>query len=503
MNPRWFYLLLAVEALVLATVRWPHLMSLADFAHGDPGAVLALAQLTASGARPGVDFTYLYGLGTVVFGDAVFGIFGISPEVYVGSSVCLAAVLAVTVGWAAVGSGARGPGYALVAAGLVAGLPIPAVNYVHLLEPILLSVAVGLYSRDRPGTALAVVTGAVFAKPALAYVCGLLLVLDGLGAAMIDRSRAPAVLVSRFLPAIGVGIVLITALAMRYGLTSLLTTLFPVAGLSVFEAEEFGFFFGRGQDFWKPPGAKWSFYVGTQAGFWLVMTTVLWVVSFRIAVRLYYNRQLAPAEKAVFFCGITHALFVLFVFGPPTAWAYDFNLLIIGGAAVISAAGVWRGLAWVLIVSALLGCYTQAGSTIQTWHKWARVPGTPGLYASATQTADWVRLTTIAGKQRVFVFNYLGGVGILDSRLRAPASWCLYWWNAPLIEIDRTRDELRQAEVVIIPRYLDRDMLRTHPANGPVFREDLKMLPVVEEWPSYRVLRRLGTNEERFPVGAP
>ena len=109
-----------------------------------------------------------------------------------------------------------------------------------------------------------------------------------------------------------------------------------------------------------------------------------------------------------------------------------------------------------------------------------------------TQAEGWGRLAAAADTERVFVFNYLGGVSSLNDRLLSPDSWCLYWWNAPQAEIDCTKNKLRQADLVVISRYLDMDKLRTHPANGPIFARELEQFPLVEEWPSYRVLRRTG-----------
>jgi hypothetical protein len=363
----------------------------------------------------------------------------------------------------------------------VLGLPIPASNFVHLLEPILLSLAIAAYARGKPTLALALATAVVFEKPSLAYPCGLLLVLDAVTAAIrAGREEVVAVLIRRLLPAAVTGLFLGGVFALRYGLASLFATLFPVDGLSVYQAEGYGFFFGRGRLFWNPPGANVKFYIGTQTGFWLAATLVLMIAATITLVGWVRGRPGDPAERAI-----------VFAFGPPTAWPYDFNLLLIGLVAVACRAGWREVLGWLLAGVALLGCYLQVISDVQVWRECGRVPNTPGLYARPEVAAEWEQLTTLAKSQRVFVLNYLGGAGVLNDRLAVPASWCLYWWLAPPAEIDRTRDQLRSADVVAIPRHLGQTEFRTHPANGPVFANDLREFPVIEDWIAYRLYRRL------------
>jgi hypothetical protein len=220
------------------------------------------------------------------------------------------------------------------------------------------------------------------------------------------------------------------------------------------------------------------------------MTVGLVAAATWIAVRWSRGSEPTAATRGVFCCGVAHALFVLFVFGPPTAWIYEYNLLLIGCAALLPASGRGRWLGWGGVGVVLLGCYSHAVGTHRMWRELGRVPGTPGLYAPQPQADGWARLTAAADGQKVFVFHYLGGAEVLDARLTSPSSWCLYWWNAPPAEIDRAVQKLRRADVVVIPRYLGMDQAPTHPANGPVFADELRAFPVVEEWPGYRVLHQ-------------
>jgi hypothetical protein len=99
-------------------------------------------------------------------------------------------------------------------------------------------------------------------------------------------------------------------------------------------------------------------------------------------------------------------------------------------------------------------------------------------------------LVALGSAESVFVFNYLGGVEVLDPRLRQPRSWCLYGWLAPRGEIEATRARLRAADVVVIPRYLGTHEAPTHPVQSPAFAEELRAFRVVADWRAYRILRR-------------
>lgn len=495
------YVALVALVVFLSALRWPQLMALEIFAHGDPGSVLTGAKLTAVGMAPGVDFVYPYGLGAIAVADVVLSIFGFSPTTYTLTCIVLAAVYAAAIGWALTPIGINGAIMVVVAAGVALGIPLPSPNFVHLLEPILLSIAVGLHARKLPEAALCLVTAtAFFVKPGLGYFYGLMLVLESIIATIRDDMPRWRTLFRRLLPATITGLTLGLILVARYGIRAVATTMLPTTGMSVYAHDSSGFF-ENGRQFWMPMGRSWKYYLGTPVGFWLVATGLLMCFAcFLLVKRINRVPESSVAERLVVICGFLHGVFVLMIFGPPTSWFYDFNLLVIGVAATVTIASRFRfgnWFMWGLLVSAIFGNYTGARHAAEIWKTWIEVPGTDRLYAAPGFAEEWLRLGKLAERDRVYVLNFYGASSLLNSHLLSPESWSFWWWCAPEAEVRRGLDGIRRSRIVAVPRYLGFDEASTHPAKGPPFDAELRRFPIVEIWKGYRILR--ATKSDPWP----
>jgi len=246
---------------------------------GWPLAVDAL--MTDEGRKPVVDFSYFYGLLTLLIDRAAFAIFGRTPQTVVGLyGVC---ALAIAIGavrtMAAMKLRVLPSLYLVVCAALVTiprGFPSPA----HALEAAFLMNALADHAAGRLGRALALVVLAVFVKPSLGYVYGLMLVVLILTGWPSGASRW-----RRLLPATGVGAIL------TLGLTALLRLAFGDPDPASLRRHG-GLSRGRvrllprhGQGFWLPEEPTLAYYRDTIPGFWLASTIVLLVSAVRLLPR--------------------------------------------------------------------------------------------------------------------------------------------------------------------------------------------------------------------------
>jgi hypothetical protein len=213
---------LTVEALVLAALRRSHHLAFAPFAFSDVGANLSMPDLVAPGYRPTRDFGYIYGLLPLSILRIWLGLFGATPT----AVVSLAIVCQMTTAWSLARFAARlragAAGMALVMAALPNIVGPHQLFLIHSLEPALLVYALAEQARGKPGLALALVTACAVAKPSMAYVYGL-----GLLVFIVARARGLVGILRALGPAAMTELVLIVLLAGFFGLAPLRHTLLP------------------------------------------------------------------------------------------------------------------------------------------------------------------------------------------------------------------------------------------------------------------------------------
>ena len=144
--------------------------------------------------------------------------------------------------------------------------------YSVMLEAVLLCHALAEQALGRRATALVLVTAAAFCKPSMPLFYGFLLVLLLLHDAWMARSQGFSL--RAFLPATIVAIVMSCTLGLAYGPGPLLYSMVPIRGAGVYRANNYGFF-GLGRDFWAPEGVRWTYYLGSPIGSWILASVVL------------------------------------------------------------------------------------------------------------------------------------------------------------------------------------------------------------------------------------
>jgi hypothetical protein len=476
LKPLLLPVVLLMWTVACYVARLPSHVQFADFAFGDPGAVLSVDVLVAEGLQPGVDFSYLYGLLPLGVGRLWFAMLGTTPAAYIGlhALLNLTTVAGLTTVWARTGRSLAG--LLVLFATIPFGIAANGVSLTHAAEPAVLVWALAALASRRPGVSLALVTIGTTVKPGESYLFGVI-ILVVLAAGAWGGWRAA---LRHLVPAVAIGAVLLTGFAVVFGVRPAIAAQFPQAASGVYRAEGFGFFFGTGRDFWWSPGVRPTYYIGTAAGFWILATLLLGIAA-SIRLRAAVRDPSSPAIVVVA-AGLTHLTYVLIGFGPPTAWAYDFPLVVAGVVAELGGLarfGGWavRGLRSVAVSFAVLANYATVMGEIQTQQHLERRLETYDLYAPPELAKEWEMVREAGRKRSVFVLYYHGGLLALSDEVSAPRSWCYYWWQAPWVEEEAVLASIIRAEEVHIPKYLDSYLAPTHPANAPAVKAALAKFP--------------------------
>src|SRR5713101_2853964 len=148
-----------------------------QFAFCDAGGNLTVQCLIAHGLRPAIDFGYHYGLLPLAITKAWFAILGTSPSAYLAlmgaANIVMAWALARVA--AALEFSALGVVLAAIAIGFAVQSSYPAAA--QAVEACLLGLALAEHAAGRRDRALALAGAAVFAKPSMGFVYGILLIL--------------------------------------------------------------------------------------------------------------------------------------------------------------------------------------------------------------------------------------------------------------------------------------------------------------------------------------
>jgi hypothetical protein len=434
------------------------------FAFGDNGWALTTDALLDAGLQPVTDFGYFYGLLTLMIDRALFAIFGRTPDVTIGLyAVC---TLGVAVGMARTMASAKlrlMPALFLISCAALAAIPRGFPSPAHALEAALLMLALSEQAAGRLDRALLLTVLAVFIKPSLGYVLGLILV------AMILRQPNRWKLLR---PAAFVGAVIAAILAYRFSPEALIRTQLPFDAMKAYENAGFGFLTGSGQRFWRPVGADFNYYFYGVPGIWLISSLVLFLSAVPALIRW---RE--PWAAFVLTCVVLHATFVFVMFGNEWSWIYYTYLLFTGAAVGLNAWPRWLGnaSALLLIVASYNGqaewLWRRDCSTRMMTGYWEE---TANLNAPLETAREWSEVRKIAAgypgqPEKVLVLSRMGCPQFLAPELDGPHWWCLLEGFTSEPELERARDQIRKAEWIASPDWHDNYLMK-----WPEFAEVLR-----------------------------
>ncbi len=486
MKTTWAAILLMAAFNFFAML--PNVLEFGRFAFGDSGWALTVDAMLADGKVPTKDFAYFYGLFTLFVDRAWLAVFGRTPEavVYLYAACNLGVAVGVIRIVRAMELGRVARFLVVVATPVIITpgfIPSPA----HALEALFLVNALAAQAEGRRGQALALVTVAVFVKPSLGYVYGLVLlvqILAGLPERALNRLRL-------LVPAAVVGVVIAAILAIAYGPGPLIRTQIPLGAGEAYQEAKFGFFFGVGKEFWLPSDLRPAYYFKTSAGAWLLATVILTAGTIFSVPFLKDCVWLFIAT-----CGVLHLVFVCFLFGNQWSWIYYPYLPFLGAAVVIdrltkatseaiSLVGKIVGVLLIVLIM-FLDLVLVVSNGMRLWNERHRSPMTGNLFSTKSDREDWDKIRQIAQKENVFVLNRMGCANLLTPGVSSPRAWCLTRATMTPAELEDVRAGLAKADLLVVPNWHDNDLM-----TWPEFAEELKPFVKTGEVELYTVYRRV------------
>jgi hypothetical protein len=256
-------------------------------------------------------------------------------------------------------------------------------------------------------------------------------------------------LLASLLPAALTGFVCALLSSSRFGFWPTWNALFPGNGSHSYEALHFGLF-GNGRSFWLPPLTTFAqfakYYALTPAGFWIICTLGIVVFGALSLRKLWHAADMQ--HETMFIIAACHGIFLCTFFGWPGTRTYYSSLLIAGVAFGLFVHRVRPALIASVIAVALLGNVERYQITANAWRWMKRSPDTAGLWAFDNMRAEWNQARALAGDRHLLYLNN-GCAELLFPNMDAPASFFLEPGSQKPIEIERLRQQLKQASVVV------------------------------------------------------
>lgn len=479
---------------------YPHTMVFRRFYFGDSGWPYTVEMMLREGLMPITDFAYFYGLIVLLINKIWLGIFGLTPEALlimyiIGIIASMYGVLRIVTALKL----DRLASFIVVIAGpIMVNAGHMLLTPVHILEPALLINALAAQVRGRYATALALATLAALIKPSLAYVYGLLLLVQILYGWLPQRATR---LLWRqrlymLLPAASVGVILSVIAIAYFGFDRFIQTQIPLAARKAYADFQFGFFHGVGREMWWPQEWTPAHYFFTIAGAWITASIIL-AIGTLVSLQYIYT----PSGRFVATCGILHFIFVCFLFGNEWSWIYYPYILFLGAAVIIDRglkhtstlvqlSCIFCGLTVSGFLLFVVGFFWMGINGIELWKTHSRNPQTNGLYADREDREAWAEVMRLAQTQRVFVLNRTNATHIFSPPVDGPRVWVLIRSIATPGEIERVRQQIAQADVIVKPEWHDND-----PLEWPEFAEELRSFRLARQFRLLSLLTRIHSQE--------
>jgi hypothetical protein len=484
--------LLAIETVAITVARLPESMDFDRFAFCDHGANLTLQTLISRGMQPALDFGYHYGLLPALVGRIWFSAFGVTPWAYEWAMIAidLACIWAVARILCELKIGGAALAFALITFGYM--VQASYVNFAHGLEAVLLIHALAQQTRGFRTRALALATAALFAKPSMGYVYGLLLVilvLLELRGSCFDLRR----LLAAFGPAAAVFAALAFIVSMTFGTRTFLRTIVPLEGLTNYRALNFGLM-KEGRGLWDPFKVPWMFYIINVNGLWILSGIFLFGAAAYQALNK--SEMLTTKRSEVLIsCAALHAAFLLFFFG--NQWSLMIGTTV--AIAQLNNSGRVIGLSFCAL--GILSWICMMRWSEQWWNNTSPDRSTAGLWTSATERSEWLQVLSITKGHSTVVLDLMGAAEQLFPGFQEPVSMFMVDGLMTPAEIQRKRDEISNAEIILVPTT---KMLTCNGIpNHPEIKSAMDKFAIGWRGKYFEVFRRAGSQDDVNLAAAP
>ena len=443
------FLLFSIELIALMIAKLPETMSFENFAFCDRGANLTLQYLVANGFRPAIDFGYHYGLLPILLGRGWFAIFGATPRAYqlamLACNILFAWALAKIITHLQVAG--VGLVVAIIALGFAFQSSYP--NLAQAIEAVLMCLAIAQQARGSRVNALAFTAAAVFAKPSMGYVYGLVLIIlivrdlarTGFSLRPLLKAVAPAAIVF-----VGLG----TTLSLAYGITAFLRAVLPIEGAGAYHSLNFGLM-GSGRALWDPNSLPWIHYFIDASGLWIASGAIL-VSAALLQLRATDTDETSKRRgEVIVTCAILHLAFLTLFFGNQWSWIYYSYLPVIGCATAVNLGAVQRRVGLGLCAIAILSWTSTAYWAQRRWHTTSRDIATAGLWTTADERDEWGRVLTITRGHKTVLMSSMGAAELLFAGFEKPVSLFLMRGLMTPSDVQRKTAQLSHAEMVAVP----------------------------------------------------
>ncbi len=444
---RLLFPLFGLETLLIVVAEQPLNLTFYNFAFHDEGSNLTVHYLLSHGLRPTLDFGYPYGL----FALIVNRLLPSGPYVFQFAMMVVAISISYALAVFAAALELKRSAIVLI----VCAMPFAVMglywNYAHGLEAALLSNGIAQHARGRRGTALAFATAAVFAKPALGYVYGLILVI----AILSDHRKRglPAVaFLNEIAPAAITGIALTTILAFSFGLEPLMHTIIPWTGMAGYRYLHHGIL-RAGKSLWYYRGVSLGHYATSVSGFYLLGTAVLVLAGGVAMLRIVRGEPGGRSNEMVVTCAVLHAVFICALYGGVSSWEYYSYILLLGLAAAATLGTMLARVAWALAAIAVLGQKSTVSAIAYACRTTHRSPAISDLWVSPSEEDEWRQVRRLAAGRRSIVVSSAGAAFEFAPEVAPPVALYLMPGNSCPSEITRESAAIEQADLVIMPDY--------------------------------------------------
>jgi hypothetical protein len=449
----FIFIVLAIEILAIDFFRLPEIMAFDAYAFCDNGANLTVQYLVSHGLRPAVDFGYHYGLLPILIGRVWFAIAGRTPIAY--QALMVACDLVIVSAIARIAATLRFGATSLALTAITLGFAVRASypSFAQGLEAALLSSALAEQAVGKHRRALILVGAAAFAKPSMAYVYSVVLVVF---ACRNLRGERLATRVLRLIaPAIITSVTIAALLTASFGAAVLIRTILPLGGAAAYRALHYGFFSASGRQFWAPAGLPFVYYMIDFSGFWIMGT--LFLICSGVAAVLYLangaeeNAADALRNEIIATCALLHVAFIALFFGNQWSWIYYSYFLTVGVAAAAGASAVQRRVTMGLCLMGILAWTDVVFWELRWWQTRERDEVTAGLWASPDERDEWRRILDAVHLQSAVMLDTKGAIELIAPGFEKPVSLYLDFGLMAPADIQRKVEQISEAQMVVVP----------------------------------------------------